>query len=178
MCHPVTFSNSFVPATDIAYPDPITGHFFGIDVPSTVPFYDVRISDNFPQPKALYGETLYSAERISYKLGLRTGWYPQKCDTPIISVQFSFDARSQLFVENIAGRINWVIDEFQKREKVYTLAGKYHNPDDGGSVFYRPVFCYLANFGIGIVGTSENYHVIPFGKSDQFEKEKRQICNA
>ena len=126
MCHPATFSNSFVPATDIAYPDPITGHFFGIDVPSTVPFYDVRISDNFRQPKALYGETLYSAERISYKLGLRTGWYPQKCDTPIISVQFSFDARSQLFVENIAGRINWVIDEFQKREKVYTLAGKYH----------------------------------------------------
>lgn len=170
-------SNIFDPVTDVAYPDRIMGQFFGINIPSDVPFYDVRASDHFQQPKATYGETLYSSERISYKLGLLTGWHPQRNDTSMVSVQFSFDARNPLYADEVVERIHWMIREFQKRREVYELAGKYCNPNNGGSVYHKPIFCYLANFGGGVVGTRENYRVIPFKFADKFDDERRRICN-
>lgn len=166
----------FVPVRDIDFPDPVVGVFFGVDIPASLPFYDVRTSDGFAQPKAHYGETLFSSERIAYKLGLRVGWFDGVMDTCMGSVQYYYDSRIPVSAESTAVQVRWVLSRYQALLDVYALAEKFHDNSDGGSVVYRPVFGYLANYGAGVVGTREDYRVVPFrGQAERFWLRHRQI---
>lgn len=60
------------PITPDAAPPRVTGHFFGVTIPSDLVFFDGRVPDDAPAPAAPWGEAFFS--RSAYAMGLRWGW--------------------------------------------------------------------------------------------------------
>jgi len=126
----------------------------GVAIPEYILFFDCRMPDETPIPKAHYGESLWSGERAAYSLGLRLSWR-ERYDTNPRGIQFYFDSREPAMAGETARVVNDLIEQYRQVESRYCRAKRSPaGPGEGGGVLYKPVACYLANFGGGVIADS------------------------
>lgn len=134
-------------------PPPIVGDFCGVRFSRRFPIYDCRWPADQAQPRAPWGDTLWSGERAAYALGLLHGPGSAGDDhTSPLGIQFYFDARDP---QN-AGALRDVLRKLRSHCRVLVLeyrhARRHPAPKgQGGHICYRPVAMDLGNYGAGII---------------------------
>lgn len=136
-----------------AKPAPVGARtYFGVRLPRLVPFYDTRIGDDQANPKADYGETLWSSERARYALGLRLS-YTEQYDTTPVGCQFYFDSRRPEVAHETARVLVQMRKALAEVWWAYRKARRNRaRPGAGGSCRVRPVGCALSNYGWDVIG--------------------------
>lgn len=145
---------TFEPIPSKEIPIPITGRYFGVRLPRSVPFFDCRWPDVSSLP-VRDGRTLWSSERAAHSIGLiaRNVTYP-------CSVQFYFDSRSEHETAETARVIRSSREQLAKQWKRYREAIRHPaQPGAGGSIAYKPTFVALCNYGISVGADDRNYVV-------------------
>jgi hypothetical protein len=134
----------------------------GVTIPDDILFFDCRNPDETHIPRAHYGERLWSGELAAYSLGLRISWRHQYDVCPQ-SIRFYFDSRKPEEVGETARIVNDLINQYRQVEKRYNQAKRNQaGRGEGGGVYHKPIACYLANFGGGVIADNRD-HVVANG---------------
>jgi hypothetical protein len=123
----------------------------GVMIPRDILFFDCRNPDEAPIPRAHYGERLWGGELAAYSLGLRLSW-ESRHDVCPLSIRFYFDSRKEEEAGETARIVNDTIRQYRQAERQYLRAKRSQaGSGEGGRQYYKPVACYLANFGSGVI---------------------------
>ncbi len=108
----------------------------GVAIPEDILFFDCRMPDETPVPKAHYGEGLWGGERAAYSLGLRLNWR-ERYDIGPQGVQFYFDSRDPAMASETARVVTDVIEQYRQVENRYHRAKRnLAGPGEGGGVHH------------------------------------------
>jgi len=137
--------------------------FLSVRLPASVPFFDCRWPEEVELPKCQKGFTLFGAERaIFFLMGGKRESYPFEF-SGMCHTSFYFDSRNSDMKQEAARIVQGLRDDLARAWRQYRKALRNPaKPGDGGSVYHKPAFIELSNYGAGVYGFYNDYAVQRF----------------